>query len=110
METYEQNMLKDSKDTNNIPLELYLYQQYDAMHDIEESNKRKYVQFLNRLKQFESITGLKEAQELMKKILPVSSKITRFAIGNAKCVILNYPNLFRISVNSPTEFISYNFE
>lgn len=86
------------------------YNQMDAIQKLELQNKEKTDKFKNRLKPFAELNTIEEAKALAKKILPVASDITRFRVGNAKCVIINRDNLFRISVDTNDEFFVYNFE
>lgn len=85
------------------------YNQMDLMNQLEKQNAEKYKNFLKRISEFKNITTLEEARELAKKILPTSQELSRFFVGNAKCVILNTKDKLRISVDSAEEFISYDF-
>ena len=87
----------------------YLYNQYDAMRQIESANAEKLAKFKERIKSFELVITLKEAKELAKRILPVAKEINRFSIGNAKCTIISKDDNFRICLDTPNEFISYDF-
>lgn len=87
----------------------YIYNQYDAQRQIEQANKEKFLKFKQRIQQFNNITTLEEAKELAAKILPTAKEINRFNIGSAKCVIINKPDNFRISLDSIDEFISFDF-
>ena len=75
------------------------------IEDIEKYNRVK-----SRIKMFESVKTIDEARALAKKIMPISRDITIFKVGFAKCIIINKPNFFRVSLNSSKEYISYNFE
>lgn len=87
----------------------FLYNQYDAQKQIELANQEKLAKFKDRIKAFNNIKTLSEAKELAQKILPTAKEISRFNIGSAKCTIINKENNFRICINSPEEFISYDF-
>ena len=71
--------------------------------------KNKTLEFKERLKQFDEVESLEEALELAKKILPVKNEITRFNVGEGKCTIVNRKDNFRISLDTETEFVSYDF-
>ena len=88
----------------------FLYNQYDAVRQIEESQTKKYEDFKARLKAFEGVKTLDEARELASKILPVANEISHFNVGLAKCTIINRQDMLRISLDSDKEFVSYNFE
>ena len=85
------------------------YNQYDAIQQIERQNLEKYEKFKARIKQFEDVTTIEEAKQLASKILPIEGNRCSFRVGNAKCVIINTNDLFRISVDTVEEFISYDF-
>ena len=109
--TYQNLLLEQGSNVlkNSYTMELYKYQNivHTSFHfDSEE----KYNKFKERIAQFDEVTNLKDAKALANKILPVSSEITRFTIGNATCTVVNRNNLLRISLDSDKEFISYNFE
>lgn len=72
-------------------------------------NQEKLNNFKTRLQAFEEISTLEEAQKLSKSILPVSQEVNHIRIGSAKCVIINRPGMFRISLDTENEFISYDF-
>lgn len=88
---------------------LYDYKAKEAMMNISKQNEEKIELFKKRISQFQNIKTLQEAKILSEKILPVAKEVNKFNVGNAVCTIVNKPNLFRISLNSDSEFISYNF-
>lgn len=75
----------------------------------EKNNNNKLEEFKERIKPFKNVSTLEEAKELAERILPVKFNINRFRIGNAECIVVNKPDLFRICVNTEDEFISYDF-
>lgn len=85
------------------------YNQYIGFQKEEAENKEKYKNLLARLDVFKDVKTLSEAQELASKHFPTNQEITRFYVGNAKCVVVNKPELLRISVDSSEEFICYDF-
>ena len=85
------------------------YNQYIAFQKMGIENKEKYENLLARLDVFKDVKTLSEAQELASKHFPTNQEITRFYIGNAKCVVVNKPELLRICVDSSEEFICYDF-
>ena len=86
------------------------YNQYELMHKVEKNNETKYIEFKERIQQFEEVSNIEDAKSLAKKIIPVANKITKFRVGDAKCTVINSDDIFRISVDRKDEFISYNFE
>ena len=85
------------------------YTQYEAIQQIEKQNIEKYQKFKARIQQFENITTIAEAKELAKEVLRISDKDCSFKVGNARCVVISNENMFRISIDTPDEFISYDF-
>ena len=86
-----------------------LYKQYNVISQLEVQNRQKYQNFKTRIAEFANVDTIEMAKALADKILPVANEVNFFDIGNAKCIIINRENLFRISLNSPEEFISYDF-
>ena len=88
-----------------------IYQMRAMQENIQaqDENKKKIERMIVRLKEFENIETIEEAKELAKKILPVANEINRFSVGDAKCTVINRDDLFRISFDTPDEFISYDF-
>ena len=99
-----------AENTTNTRQTQLTYSQYEAIRQIEVSNLHKYEEFKARMKAFENVHTLEEAKAVALKILPTSNELTRFNVGNAKCTIVNRTDLLRISLDSNSEFISYNFE
>ena len=62
-----------------------------------------------RIGKFENVDTIEEARELAKQIMPTSNTINRFNIGNAKCVIIDDGDMFRITLDSAEECICYDF-
>ena len=85
------------------------YTQQEVMAQIERQNAEKYKNLVERVSEFENISTLEEAKELAKKILPTSQEMSRFTVGKSNCVVINTKEHFRISIDSPEEFISYDF-
>ena len=86
------------------------YAQMEARLAIEQQAKDKYEKFKERIRAFSEIKTIEEAKILAAKIMPVSNEVNRLRIGNAKCVVINKSNLFRITVDTEDEFFSYDFE
>ena len=85
------------------------YKQYIGLQKEEAENKEKYKNLLTRLEVFKNAKSLSEAQELASKHFPTKQEITRFYVGNAKCVVINKSEQLRICVDSSEEFICYDF-
>ena len=77
--------------------------------EAENSKDTKYENFRKRLSEFKGITTLEDAKVLLQKTMPVRLERTVFYIGDAKSTIINKENRLRISLDSPKEFISYDF-
>lgn len=90
-------------------IEWLKYSAAEAAEKIAKENTEKYLEFKERISKFDTITTLNEAKELSKLILPVANDYNKFKVGNAICIIINKSDLFRVSLNSETEFISYDF-
>ena len=88
----------------------YSLNQMDAMIALERQNKEKVEKFKTRILEFENVNELDEARELVQKILPVANEKNIFRIGNARCIVVNKSELLRISLDTPNEFIAYDFE
>lgn len=86
----------------------YAYDEFKLK--IELQNKEKSERFKERIAEFANVSTLEEAKELAKQILRLTDKdIYEFNIGNSTCVVVNKDDMFRISLNSRDEFISYDF-
>ena len=83
--------------------------QYDYNVKLAQENKKKFEDFKERIREFKGIKTLEEAKELASKILPVANEINMFKVGEAKCVVINRKDNFRICLESLTEFIAYDF-
>ena len=83
--------------------------QYNAVLNQGKENSDKLAEFLERIAPFEQVETLQDAKELAAKILPTSTEINRFYIGDAKCTIVNNAETFRVCVDSPAEFLCYDF-
>lgn len=85
------------------------YNTQNTEEQIAKEKIEKYLEFKNRINKFNNIQTLAEAKNLSQQIMPVAQELSQFRIGDALCVIVNKPNMFRISLDSETEFISYDF-
>ena len=85
------------------------YAQMQMMNEVAGKNIEKINEFKKRIEEFEKVSTLDEAKTLAKSIMPVSQEVNRFNIGGAKCIVINKPDMFRITINTPDEFISYDF-
>lgn len=85
------------------------YHQMQIMSDIEKQNTEKQNKLIERVKRFETITTLEDAKDLMSKILPVASEKTVFTVGSARCTVVNKEDNLRICIDTPQEFIAYDF-
>ena len=78
-------------------------------YEMEQQKKKTVSDFLLRLEKFGDITTLEDAKDLAQKILPVPNDINTFKVGNAKCTVINREDMFRVCVDTPEKFISYDF-
>jgi len=85
------------------------YNMLQFQQSVQNQNKEKLESFKKRAEEFQNISTLQEAKELAQKIMPMKTGRTMFNLGEAKCTIINEDNLFRICINSPKEFICYDF-
>lgn len=85
------------------------YDMLKFQQSITKQNEEKLENFKQRLNEFKNAQTLYEAKELAKKIMPVKDGKTVFRIGEAKCIVINTDNLFRICLDTPQEFLSYDF-
>ena len=63
---------------------------------------------IEKIKHF-SDQDLNEAKELAKKIFPTTNEYNVFYVGKFRCTINNKIDNFRICVDSPEEYFSYDF-
>ena len=87
----------------------YNYNMAEAQSKLSEQHQKKYEEFKERIAQFAKVDTIEEAKSLSAKILPVSQEINQFKVGLGTCTIINRSDLFRISLDSEEEFISYDF-
>lgn len=83
--------------------------QYEANVDLEKEKLNKLNEFKKRIEPFKTIKTFDEAKTLASRILPTANEINRFYVGDVKCTVVNKKDLFRICIDSATEFISYDF-
>lgn len=87
----------------------YSYMQYTASVDTATVDKKKYEEFKERISRFNEVDTVEEARTLAKEILPTVNEISILTIGNAKCVIVNRSELYRITLDNQEECICYDF-
>lgn len=90
-------------------MDLFSYNQYSYAQKELLEEARRTDEFFERVANFASINNLEDAQNLARKILPTNNEITRIYVGNAKCTVINKPNMLRICIDSEKRFICYNF-
>ena len=88
----------------------FLYEQYSFKSNSEVVDNNNEQNFLSRIKQFDNVYSLKDAKELAQKIIPSKNGRTSFYVGKFKCIIYKSKDFYRLSIDSPEEFVSYNFE
>jgi len=82
---------------------------FPAHKSEHEKKDEKLENFKKRLEQFKGIKTLAEAKELLQRTMPIALDRATFFIGKAKVVIVNYENRLKICLDSPKEFICYDF-
>lgn len=85
-----------------------LLAQYCLINEEQEIEKRQ-KDFISRISKFEEVRSLKEAKELAKKILPTANEYNVFYVGKFRCTVCNKIDTFRICIDSPEEYFSYDF-
>ena len=83
--------------------------QQSKENEEKEIKNQKLENFKQRLLQFNSVQTLDEAKSLLDKIMPIALDRVTFFIGDARVIIVNYESRLRICLNSPKEFIVYDF-
>lgn len=83
--------------------------QMEILQNIEKQKIEQEQKFIQRMESFKNFKTIDEAKEFAKKFLPVASEVNRFQVGNAKCIVINKEDMFRISFDSEHDFISYDF-
>ena len=92
-------------------MDLDQYSQYYGIKQVtnEEKEKQKVERFKARVEEFSEVNTVEAAKELAKKSMPVANEVNRFRVGNARCVVINKEDQFRVSLDTETEFIAYDF-
>ena len=85
------------------------YLAFKEEKSLQDKDFERLENFKKRLEPFKKISSYEEAKELLNKTMPIKLDRTTFYIGNAKCVIVDYENQLRICLDSPKEFISFDF-
>ena len=103
--------MSESEEKRDISMQVanYNYNMAEAQSKLSGQNREKYEEFKERIAQFAKVDTIEEAKSLSAKILPVSQEINQFKVGLGTCTIINRSDLFRISLDSEEEFISYDF-
>lgn len=75
--------------------------------DLDNADK-KLAQLKEKLKIFDGITSIAEARRLAKENFHITNDVNFINLENAKCVIVQSANLFRVCLEDDKEFICYN--
>lgn len=73
------------------------------------SDQEKKEEFIEKVKQFKNIHSLEEAKKALLENFPESKDNTHFTVFGVDCYVVNNDDLVRICINTPKEFISYEF-
>ena len=76
---------------------------------IQKENQEKAENLKGRIDKFADLTTLDEAKELAKTAFRAEKEYQEFAIAGVRCVIVNKDDSFRISYDSPTDYVCYDF-
>lgn len=87
----------------------FAYMQYAATVDTETLNKKKFDAFKERIKRFDEVDTIEEARALAKEILPTANVMNIMTVGSGKCYVVDRPDMYRITLDSPSECICYDF-
>ena len=85
------------------------YMQYTVAVDTEALNKKKIEEFKERISRFADVDTVEAAKALAKEILPTANEMNILTVGNAKCYVVDRPDVYRITLDSPSECICYDF-
>ena len=78
------------------------------VNQAEIDSEQELSRFKQKLKVFDGVDSITKAKELAKEFLPINKEKNYLKIGDAKCVIILRGDLFRICLDSETEYICYN--
>lgn len=85
------------------------YKHYIIAQKQEVLDNEKLEQLKQRLAPFAEVENIDDAKKLADSILPTRQEYTSFYVGNAKYSIINKHDMFRISIDTASEFICYDF-
>lgn len=97
------------KESSQIKLDPFFLEQYKYVQtECEIDSKERELK--QKVARFKNIHNLEDAQKLVKEILPTAIEHSFITVGNLQCKVLNSNDTLRIIIDSPTEFISYDFK
>ena len=85
------------------------YNKNEAILNIEKQNKDKLNNLKQRIEKFKDIETLEEAKIILAENFRVENELEIFNIASSKCTIVNRNDFLRISLDTPDEFVSYDF-
>lgn len=85
------------------------YLQEEVKAQIVQQNQEKMDNLRARVKHFEVFTDLQDARAYAIENFRLNTDYQEFSVGNVKCTIVNKEDRLRISYDSSSEFISYDF-
>lgn len=88
----------------------FQYKQYTSGQLDAIKRKEKADELNDRLSKFRTVSTLKEAKNLAAEILPTNQELTVFYSGEAKCIVVNKPDMLRITIETNKKILCYNFE
>lgn len=84
------------------------FKYYNCENEILSKQTDKLADFREKIKLFEEIKTVASAKELAEKLFHINTDVTHMNFDNAHGLIVQSSNLFRICLESETEFICYN--
>ena len=88
-------------------MESYQYNAEYFKQSVEKQNREKLEHLKEQLGELKKVNSLEGAKKII-KAMKLGDRNVIF-IGDAKCYISDNEDYLRITIDSPTEFISYNF-
>ena len=108
-------VLKKNADIYNIRLNgvqavsNFFYNRYSSEQQTVLDNNDKASDLTNRVEQFKEVSSLKDAFLLADKIMPTTNELTKFNSGDAECTVVRKSNQLRITLETKSDFICYDF-
>lgn len=76
---------------------------------IQKDNVEKVKALKSRVEKFSDTETLDDAKALLQQYFRADKEFQEFGVAGVRCVIVNREDVVRISYDSPTEYICYDF-